>query len=110
MEKQNNDQKILHLQDENRRLNGETVRLQRAVEELGILNEIAMAINSTLALEKILDLIAQHCVHHFQTEQGAVLLLEEQKPEKPFQTICRIGDTSSLRLPTGSMTNYPVGC
>ncbi len=99
MGKQDNDQKILNLQDENGRLNGEILRLQRAVEELGILNEIATAINSTMALEKILDLITQHCVHHFRAEQGAVLLLEERKTEKPFQTICRIGDTSHQRLP-----------
>lgn len=99
MEKKDNDRNIQHLQDENRRLNRENFRLQRAVEELGILNEIATAINSTLALEKILDLIAQHCVHHFQAEQGAVLLLEEQKVARPFQTICRVGDTSHKRLP-----------
>ena len=99
MEKQDIEQKVLHLQDENRRLNGEILRLQRAVEELGILNEIAMAINSTLALDKILDLIAQRCVHHLQGEQGAVLLLEESKTEKPFQTICRFGDNSHQRLP-----------
>ena len=87
------------MREANQHLIRENLRLQRAVEELGILNEIATAINSTLALEKILDLIAQRCVHHFQAEQGAVLLLEEQKTEKPFQTLCRIGDVSSLRLP-----------
>ena len=88
-----------NLLSENRRLNQENLRLQRAVEELGILNEIATAINSTLALEKILDLITQRCVHHFHAEQGAVLLLEEQRPERPFQTLCRVGDTSHKRLP-----------
>ena len=87
------------LKAENLRLRGENHRLQRAVEELGILNEIATAINSTLALERILDLITQRCVHHLGAEQGAVLLLEEQKSERPFQTICRVGDTSHKRLP-----------
>ena len=87
------------LHEENMRLGRENSRLQRAVEELGILNEIATAINSTLALEKILDLITQRCVHHLRAEQGAVLLLEEHKPEKPFQTLCRVGDTSHQRLP-----------
>jgi sigma-B regulation protein RsbU (phosphoserine phosphatase) len=87
------------LQEENLRLSRENFRLQRAVEELAILNEIAVAINSTLALEKILDLITQRCVHHLHTEQGAVLLLEEQRAERPFQTICRVGDTSHKRLP-----------
>ncbi len=87
------------LLEENRRLGRENLRLQRAVEELGILNEIATAINSTLALEKILDLITQRCVHHLRAEQGAVLLLEEHKEERPFQTLCRFGDTSHKRLP-----------
>ena len=99
MEKQDSDQKILLLEDENRRLNGETLRLQRAVEELGILNEIAMAINSTLASDRIFDLIIQRCVHHLRAEQGAVLLLEERKTARPFQTICRVGDTGHQRLP-----------
>ncbi|MBN2344944.1 MAG: SpoIIE family protein phosphatase [Candidatus Aminicenantes bacterium] len=87
------------LREENQRLSQENLRLQRAVEELGILNEIAVAINSTLALGKILDLITQRCVHHLRSEQGAVMLLEEQKPEQPFQTLCRVGDTSHKRLP-----------
>jgi sigma-B regulation protein RsbU (phosphoserine phosphatase) len=93
------EKKDLTLHEENLRLGQENLRLQRAVEELGILNEIATAINSTLALEKILDLITQRCVHHLRAEQGAVLLLEEHKPDKPFQTLCRVGDTSHQRLP-----------
>jgi sigma-B regulation protein RsbU (phosphoserine phosphatase) len=87
------------LREENLRLERENSRLQHAVEELGILNEIATAINSAMALERILDLITQRCVHHLSAEQGAVLLLEEQKTERPFQTICRVGDTSHKRLP-----------
>ncbi len=73
------------MREENLRLGRENLRLQRAVDELGILNEIAMAINSTLALEKILDLVTQRCVHHLQAEQGAVLLLEERKTARPFR-------------------------
>lgn len=113
MEKQGQNDEIQELRDDNQQLNRENLRLQRAVEELGILNEIATVINSTLALEKILDLITQRCVHHFHTEQGAVLLLEEHKPDKPFQTLCRVGDTSHQRLPfrlddqlTGWMLKY----
>jgi sigma-B regulation protein RsbU (phosphoserine phosphatase) len=99
MEKQGQNNEVQKLRNDNRQLSRENIRLQRAVEELGILNEIATAINSTLALEKILDLITQRCVHHLGAEQGAVLLLEEQKTAKPFQTICRVGDTSHQRLP-----------
>jgi len=99
MEKQDANGEVQKLRDDNLQLSRENLRLQRAVEELGILNEVAMAINSTLALAKILDLITQRCVHHLRAEQGAVLLLEEQKAERPFQTICRVGDTSHQRLP-----------
>ena len=99
MAKKDQESEDKNLLEENRRLSRENFRLQRAVEELGILNEIATAINSTLALEKILDLITQRCVHHLRAEQGAVLLLEEQKAARPFQTICRVGDTSHQRLP-----------
>jgi sigma-B regulation protein RsbU (phosphoserine phosphatase) len=109
MEKLEKDQKLRNLQDENQRLNGETLRLQRAVEELGILNEIAMAINSTMAVDMILDLIVKRCLHHLQSEQGAVLLLEEQETTRPFQTLCRVGDTSHQRLPfrlDGQLTGW----
>ena len=99
MAKQGQTSEVQKLRDDNRQLSHENLRLQRAVEELGILNEIATAINSTLAVEKILDLITQRCVHHLGAEQGAVLLLEEQKTARPFQTICRVGDTSHQRLP-----------
>ncbi|TFG79824.1 MAG: GAF domain-containing protein [Chrysiogenales bacterium] len=99
IEKQGQNSEVQKLRDDNQQLSRENLRLQRAVEELGILNEIATAINSTLAVEKILDLITQRCVHHLGAEQGAVLLLEEQKAAKPFQTICRVGDTSHQRLP-----------
>jgi len=113
LEKSGQNGEVQKLRDETLRLGRENLRLQRAVEELGILNEIAMAINSTLALEKILDLVTQRCVHHLGAEQGAVLLLEEQKTARPFQTICRVGDTSHQRLPfrlddqlTGWMLKY----
>lgn len=99
MERQGHNGEVQKLRADIQQLSRENLRLQRAVEELGILNEIAIAINSTLALEKILDLITQRCVHHFGSEQGAVLLLEEQKAARPFQTICRVGDTSHQRLP-----------
>ena len=93
------EEKNSNLHEENLRLGRENSRLQRAVEELGILNEIATAINSAMALERILDLITQRCVHHLGAEQGAVLLLEEHRAEQPFQTLCRVGDTSHKRLP-----------
>ncbi|MCK4836204.1 MAG: SpoIIE family protein phosphatase [Candidatus Aminicenantes bacterium] len=73
--------------------------LRRAVEELSMLNEIAVAISSTLSLERILDLIIQKCLKHLNVEQGAIMLLDEKTEDKPFQTVARRGDTISLHLP-----------
>ena len=95
------------------RLQNENQRLRRALEELSILNEIATAISSTQALDRILDLIVQKCLKHLKVEQGAVMLLDEKKHEKPFETVVRRGDTARDRLPfrldaqlTGWMLKY----
>ena len=57
------------------RLQQENQRLRRALEELSILNEIAVAINSALSLDRILESIVQKCTKHLHVEQVAVLLL-----------------------------------
>lgn len=77
----------------------EIKHLRRAVEELSLLNEIAIAISSTLSLERILELIIQKCIKHLKVEQGVIMLLDEKKEEKPFQTVVRRGDTLSMELP-----------
>jgi len=87
-----NNEKLSQLQEEN-------MRLRRALEEVSILNEIAIAISSTLSLDRILDLVVQKCLKHMKVEQGAVLLLDEKKEDKPFQTMIRGWDTSSHNLP-----------
>ena len=81
------------------RLEQENRRLRRALEEVSILNEIAMAITSTLSLDRILDLVVQKSLKHMKAEQGAVLLLDEKKEEKPFQTMIRGWDTTTNALP-----------
>jgi serine phosphatase RsbU (regulator of sigma subunit) len=81
------------------KLQDEINQLRRAVEELSMLNEIAVAISSTLSLDRILDLIIQKCLKHMNVEQGAIMLLDEQTEEKPFQTVVRKGDSVSLQLP-----------
>jgi sigma-B regulation protein RsbU (phosphoserine phosphatase) len=85
--------------DELLRLRDENQRLRRAVEELSVLNEIATAISSTLSLNRILDLIVQECLKHLRVEQGAVMLLDEKRDKKPFETVVRRGDTSANQLP-----------
>jgi len=81
------------------RLENENQRLRRALGELSIQNDISTAIRSTLSLDRILDLIVQKCLKHLRVEQGAVMLLDEQKQDKPFETMVRKGDSSRDKLP-----------
>lgn len=87
-----NNEKILQLERENK-------RLKRALEEVSILNDIAIAISSTKSLDHIMDMIVQKCIKHIQAEQGAVMLLDKKKEKKPFQTMIRGWDTKVSTLP-----------
>lgn len=80
-------------------LQKENQRLRRAVEELSTLNEIATAINSALSLDIILDSIVKKCTKHLKVEQVAVMLLDEKKEEKPFQTMIRGWDKATGTIP-----------
>jgi len=81
------------------RLLEENRRLQRAVEELSIINDITTAINSTMDLDQILDLIVQKCVGRMDVEQGAVQLLqktsEDENKGSPLKTMIRKVDVLS---------------
>ncbi len=95
------------------RLQKENLRLRRAVDELSILNEIAVAINSSLSLDRILESVIKKCTKHLKVEQAAVMLLDEEKETKPFQTMIRGWETGADILPyrldtqlTGWMLKY----
>jgi sigma-B regulation protein RsbU (phosphoserine phosphatase) len=79
-------------------LRDENFRLKIAVDELSILNEIAIAVSSTLDLNRVIDLIIQKCVKHLKVEQGAVWLMSEQD-QFSQKTIYRIYDSKSNGLP-----------
>lgn len=81
------------------RLESENERLRAAVEELSILNDISTAINSTLSLEQIIELIVKKCIKHLKVEQGTVTLLESQEQDNPFKTMIRKADRSHDFLP-----------
>lgn len=81
------------------RLKKENNALRRAIEELTIINDIAAAISSTISLDRILNLVTKKCQKHLKVEQCAILLLDEDKSDKPFQTRIRHGDTVSKNLP-----------
>ena len=82
-----------------KRLEAENERLKRAVEELSILNDVALAVSSTLALNEIVDLIVQKSVKHLRVEQGAVLLIDKQEEEAPMRTMIRRAQSDYAGIP-----------
>ncbi|HMA61544.1 MAG TPA: GAF domain-containing SpoIIE family protein phosphatase [bacterium] len=77
----------------------EVQRLRNSVKELSILNEIATAVSGVWELEEVVDLIVRKCVKYLHVEQGAVMLLEEENADKPFQTMVRRMDDSQSKVP-----------
>jgi sigma-B regulation protein RsbU (phosphoserine phosphatase) len=101
-----------NLQREVEQLHTENHRLKIAVDELSILNDIAIAVSSTLDLNRVIDLIVQKCVKHLKVEQGAIWLMSEQDSLSQ-KTYIREYDSRSEGLPfrigdqvTGWMQNY----
>ena len=89
------DNKILELEKE-------ISRLKSSVNELKILNEIALFSGRATDIDQILNLIVQKSVKAIEAEQGSILLVTQNK-EEPFKTIIRQDDTSSLKH------NYHIG-
>jgi sigma-B regulation protein RsbU (phosphoserine phosphatase) len=90
--------------DNNRikRLESEVESLRSAVEELTVLNDLAMAASSAMEVDRMLDLIVEKSIKAVKAEQGAIQLLTPRK-ENPLQTLIRQADQRS-RLMT-----YKVG-
>ncbi len=80
----------------------ELQRLKIAVEELSILNDLAVAAGSTLEEEKMLDIIVHKSIKALHAEQGAIQLITEQA-DSPLRTLIRELDSSSRIL------DYKVG-
>ncbi|OGC76883.1 MAG: hypothetical protein A2Z27_06075 [candidate division Zixibacteria bacterium RBG_16_50_21] len=81
------------------RLQQEVENLRLAVEELSLLNEIAVAIGSLSEVSAITDLIVSKCNRKLKTEQGCILLLSEDETS-PFKTYVR-----KIERPT---TQFPI--
>ncbi len=86
------------IQQQNQQLQEENRRLRKAVEELSILNDVAVAITSTQSLDRIVDLIVEKCVKHLRVEQGALMLLDKEVGSE-FRTMVRRADKSTNILP-----------
>ena len=80
-------------------LNDEIQNLRRAVEELSILNEIGVAISSTMGVEKMTELIVKKCTKHIQAEQGAICLVSVENETAPLKTFIRITDSTIKGVP-----------
>jgi sigma-B regulation protein RsbU (phosphoserine phosphatase) len=80
-------------------LNDEIQNLRRAVEELSILNEISVAISSTMGVEKMTELIVKKCTKHIQAEQGAICLVSGEDETAPLKTFVRITDSTMSSVP-----------
>jgi sigma-B regulation protein RsbU (phosphoserine phosphatase) len=83
-------------------LEGEVQRLKSAVEELTVLNDLAITASSSLEVDQVLDIIVEKSIKAVQAEQGSILLVTHQQ-ENPLQTLIRQADRHS------HMLNYKVG-
>jgi sigma-B regulation protein RsbU (phosphoserine phosphatase) len=77
-------------------------RLKSSVEELILLNDLALAAGSTLDVEQMLDTIVQKSIKAVRAEQGSILLVTE-KQDDPLKTLIRHEDFSS------SVESYKIG-
>lgn len=87
--------KITHLENEIR-------RLKSAVEELTVLNDLAISASTSLETDQMLDIIVEKSVKAVKAEQGSILLVTQQE-DAPLKTLVRQADQRS-RLMT-----YKVG-
>ncbi len=94
------DQKILQLENEIR-------RLKSAVEELIVLNELAVAAGTTLEVDNMLDIIVEKSIKAVKAEQGSILLVTEEK-DAPLKTLIRQADQRS-RLMTYKVGSHITG-
>ncbi len=89
------DQKIKELEEK-------ISKLKSSVEELRVLNDIAVSSGKAVSVDQILNLIVHKSVNAASAEQGSILLVTKNT-SKPFKTIVRQDDTSSLKH------NYHIG-
>lgn len=81
-------------------LTKENRKLQLAVNELTVLNDIATTISSTQPVEEIIDKIVLKCIKHLRVEEGIISLLERDSSAEEFHTMIRRQDSSSVKVPS----------
>ncbi|MFQ5866249.1 MAG: PP2C family protein-serine/threonine phosphatase [bacterium] len=83
-------------------LEREVQRLKSAVEELTVLNDLAIAASLSLEVDQMLDIIVEKSIKAVKAEQGSILLVTEQE-DAPLKTLIRQADHRSRLL------TYKVG-
>ncbi|MFU8862191.1 MAG: PP2C family protein-serine/threonine phosphatase, partial [Cyclonatronaceae bacterium] len=83
---------------QNLRLQEENNRLRRAVDELAILNDLALAISGSLDSEKIMRSIVSRSIRAINAEQGDITLVADDQTS-PSHTLVRSMISSSSQSP-----------
>jgi signal transduction histidine kinase/DNA-binding response OmpR family regulator len=87
------DQKLIQ---ENEELKQQLEQYKSAVNELQILNEIAIAAGNSANVDQTLNTIVQKILRAVNAEQGSIMLLTDDKND-PFRTFLRKEDFSTLK-------------
>lgn len=87
---------MLKAEQKIKNLESEINRLRSAVNELKLLNEIAVAAGRSADIGEMLQTILHKCISAVGAEQGTVSLVSENK-EDSFKTFLRRDDLSSLK-------------
>ena len=83
-------------------LENEIKRLKASVEELRLLNDIAVSASKETDVDLMLNVIVKKSIKALDAEQSSILLVTKN-PKDPFKTIIRQDDRSSLKH------NYHIG-
>ncbi len=81
-----------------RQIASENKRLKKAVGELSILNDLAIAISGSLDSEKIVRAIISRSIRAIDAEQGDITMVDEEK-EIPTRTLVRSMISTSIHSP-----------
>jgi signal transduction histidine kinase/DNA-binding response OmpR family regulator len=87
------DQKLIQ---ENEELKQQLEQYKSAVNELQILNEIAIASGNSKSTDQTLNIIVQKILGSIGAEQGSIMLLTDDEQD-PFKTFLRKEDFSTLK-------------
>lgn len=74
-------------------------RLKNAISELSALNQIAGAINVAMSVDKISQIIIDHCLKKLAAAQGTIFLLDEEEKADQLKTFVRKMDSGIEQIP-----------